>query len=183
MARGVEFAADANGKPALPGSPLAFNASHAGSYALFAVATRGPVGIDLEGERNVALSERRRAMIEIAAGALTQTYDVQSALRPAFLQAWTCLEAFGKARGTGIGVLLTELGITASGTRNYSDADIATRASAIIATSDLEIAPLHMPAKLHAAVAAPRPISAAGLVVHTLDAAHLDRALSGITAA
>lgn len=182
QARGVELAADANGKPALPGSALAFNASHAGKYALIAVAARDPVGIDLEGERLVALSDRRRSMIEAAAAALTRGDRPPSALRPAFLQAWTCLEAFAKARGTGIGVLLTELGITASGARVHTDADVAARASTIIATSHLEVVPLHMPGNVYGAVAAPRPISPTDLIVHTLDVAHLDLAEPDITA-
>lgn len=183
QALGVEFDADANGKPALPGSALAFNASHAGTYALFALSALGPVGIDLEGRRTVALSERRRVMIEAAAAGLTRGDRAPpSAPNLDFLQAWTCLEAFGKARGTGIGALLTELGITASGARVHTDADVAARASTIIAASDLEVVPLRMAPNFYAAVAAPRPISPAGLTVHTLDAAHLDLAEPGITA-
>jgi len=177
-AHGAEFAADANGKPALPGSELAFNASHAGDHALYIVSALGPVGIDLEGERNVALSERRRAMIEVAAASLARGKSVST-----FLQAWTCLEAFAKARGTGIGVLLGELGITASGARDLADVDVAARAAGIISASDLELVPLHMPANFYAAVAAPRPIAPVDLVVHSLEAAHFDLAMSGITAA
>lgn len=177
QACGIELAAGANGKPALPGSALAFNASHAGHFALFALSARAPVGIDLEGDRNVALGERRRAMIEAAAAALTRGDRAPlSAPSLGFLQAWTCLEAFGKARGTGIGALLTELGITASGARVHTDADVAARASTIIAASDLEVVPLRMAPDFYAAVAAPRPISPAGMTVHTLDAAHLDLA-------
>ena len=63
-----------------------------------------------------------------------------------------------------------------------SDADVAARASAIIAASNLEIAPVDMPANFYAAVAAPRPISTASLIVHTLDAVHLDLGAGKTTA-
>ncbi len=176
-ARAGEFQADANGKPSLPGTALAFNASHAGGVALFVISAHGPVGIDLESERTVALGERRRAMIEIAASAL-----LRGRHPTAFLQAWTCLEAFAKARGTGIGALLTELGITAAGTKQLTDAEIRARAAATLASSPLEIRPLEVPATFYACVAAPRPIPRAGLIVHTLAASDFDLAAAGFSA-
>lgn len=168
QAYGVEFEAEANGKPTLPGSSLAFNASHAAGRALFVVSSPGPVGIDLESDRTVALGERRRAMIECAAASLSR-----SERPPPFLQAWTCLEAFAKARGTGIGALLTELGITGSGAKDLTDADVAARATAVVARSGLEVRALQVPAPFYASVAAPCPISPTGLIVQTLDAANL----------
>jgi phosphopantetheinyl transferase len=171
QAYGVEFEAEANGKPTLPGTAIAFNASHAGGRALFVVSSLGPVGIDLESERIVALGQRRRVMIEAAAASLSH-----SECPSTFLQAWTCLEAFAKARGTGIGALLTELGITAAGTKDLTDADVAARATTVVADSGLEIRALQLPAPFYGSVAAPRPISGAGLVVHALDAAEITAA-------
>ncbi len=176
-AQGGEFDADANGKPVLPGTALAFNASHAGSSALYVISAHGPVGIDLESDRSVALGERRRAMMEVAATALL------SGQRPAtFLQAWTCLESFAKARGSGIGALLTELGITAGGTMALTDADVSVRAGAILSGSNLEIRPLKVPPTFYACVAVPRPIFDEGLIVRSLEAAHLDLTAAGVSA-
>ena len=81
------------------------------------------------------------------------------------LQAWTCLESLAKARGSGVGALLTDLGITAAGTRSVSDAEIAASAARVLDVSTLVVRPLPMPPGLYAAIAGPPALigSAAGV--------------------
>jgi 4'-phosphopantetheinyl transferase len=162
-ARGAELVIDASGKPGLPGGAPAFSVSHAGSLTLIAVAPRGPIGIDLERSRTVQLSPRRQSMIEAAGRALASAPPGAS-----FLSAWTCLEAFAKARGCGIGVLLGELGITAAGTRSVTDADVAVRAKDLLRSAGLAVAPLAMPDGAWAAVSGPTELLGQPLYVEPL---------------
>jgi 4'-phosphopantetheinyl transferase len=156
-ARGAPLQLDRHGKPELSGSAMAFNVSHSGGLALIALAREGPIGIDLEAPRRVALGPARQALIE-AAGAVLGTPAPASEL--GFLDAWTRLEAFAKARGSGIGALLTELGITARGVRNLSAARAAARAGEVLAASELAVAPLALPGSHAGAVCAPAPLLA-----------------------
>ena len=153
-ARGTELDAEAHGKPRLASGAVAFNVSHSEALALIAVCRRGPLGIDLERDRNVALGERRRQMIVAAAAGLCPASPPSG-----FLQAWTYLEAFGKAGGIGIGALLSDLGITANGTKTLRDEDVVARATHVSSTSGLLLAPLKMPAGLYAALAGPAGVA------------------------
>ena len=166
-ARGVELAVDAHGKPRLATDGLAFNASHSGGLALIAVASHGPIGVDLETERRVQLGPERRALIVAAGSALCATgcgpggsITVLAAEGTSdtatFLAAWTRLEAFAKARGTGIGTLLTDLGITASGARVSTPYDVGARAHALSDATQLAVASLALLSGTYGAVAAPR---------------------------
>ena len=150
-ARGDALQLDAGGKPFLPGSGHAFNISHSGGWALLALASRGPVGIDIERPRAVALGEARQGLIRAAGLGMTGD-DFQS---DGFLAAWTRLEAFAKARGSGVGALLTELGITASGSRALRADEVARKAAAVVGASGLKVAALGLPAGLFGAVCAP----------------------------
>lgn len=164
-----ELVIDEAGKPRLPGGSPHFSISHHGELALLAICTVGPVGIDLERERIVQLSERRKALIEAAGQGLARDQ-----IAPDFLSAWTRLEAFGKARGTGVGPLLTELGITAAGSREASEAEVAARAASIAAGAALQVESLALPAGCYGAIAAPREALALGARVGELTAADCD---------
>ena len=157
-ARGQPFTQDGNGKPALAVSAFSFNVSHSGNIALLAVASSGPVGIDVEQPRSVSLGPQRQALIISAASA-----TAAEPIGPGeFLVAWTRLEAFAKARATGIGTLLTELGITAQGVRTLSSADVAERAAELLRTSGLALQSFGFPYGLVGAICAPARILAAG---------------------
>jgi 4'-phosphopantetheinyl transferase len=94
------------GRPALDGCffDTRFSMSHSGELAVYAVAHRRDVGVDLERLRQRPLEISRIAgsfFSENQIAALNDTAaDHQEEM---FLHLWTQLEAQGKARGTGIG--------------------------------------------------------------------------------
>ncbi len=94
---------DNNGKPCLVNVPgLRFNVSHADDAAMYAVAARREVGIDIESTarevdiaglaRQAFSSSEREALAALAC-------DAQ---RGAFFRMWTRKEAYVKARGEGL---------------------------------------------------------------------------------
>jgi 4'-phosphopantetheinyl transferase len=89
------------GKPevAVPGNTVRFNVSHYGGLALLAVATRTPVGIDVEGHRPRRNAERMAARY-FPADENTWLGSLPPAEREAaFLRLWTRKEAVVKAVG------------------------------------------------------------------------------------
>jgi 4'-phosphopantetheinyl transferase len=116
--RTLRFAANAHGKPALLGYPLAamtlpghasaasippsFNLSHSGEIALYALTTAGPVGVDVEVARRpidaVAIAARAFGPAEAAR---LRELDPETRERE-FLRAWVRHEAVLKCLGTGI---------------------------------------------------------------------------------
>lgn len=161
-ARGLEFMTEAGGKPRLgdadaSGPRLSFNVSHSAGHALIAIAGGpGPVGVDIEAQRTVQLDARRQALIIAAGMALAGDgwHSAPPEARPHVLGAWTRLEAFAKARGSGMGHLLTELGILASRDRRLTDAEAAASAARLRDAEGLSVASLALPAGLFGAVAA-----------------------------
>ncbi|CAN0293387.1 unnamed protein product, partial [Phaeothamnion confervicola] len=147
------------GKPALEGGYPAFNMSHSQSKCLIAIGWPGPLGIDLELPRTVQLGPVRQALI-VAAGLGLDSDALESARQPdcrpevPFLRAWTRLEALAKARGDGIGHLLTTLGITASGVKELTAGEVGARADTLIASSGLQIADIALPDASIGAIAA-----------------------------
>ena len=117
VGRRVSFVEGApTGKPRVVDWDGDFSLAHSGSLALIAVANRGRIGIDVEVRRAVKMNARRATLIETAGMALVPDaplFGGDGDLR--FLAAWTRLEAVAKLRGTGIGALLEELGLTARG--------------------------------------------------------------------
>jgi 4'-phosphopantetheinyl transferase len=102
----IRFDVGPHGKPALRAragdAPLHFSVSHSGSLALLAISADGPVGVDVERERDLPnalpLAERFFSPAE--------RREVR-AERPAersrlFLSLWTAKEAVLKARGDGL---------------------------------------------------------------------------------
>lgn len=85
-------------------------------------------------------SERRRRIVTAAAdlaaiGALNPESDVD------VLRAWVRLEAIAKARGSGIGVLLTEEGVIGGAARSAGETEKPSLASAA-----LDVAPPYIAA-------------------------------------
>lgn len=97
----IPIAIGKRGKPFVAGGPH-FNLSHSDDLALVAVATGGPVGVDVE-------RLRPDLGLDVLARGLLPAPDVEQieALPPdrrgrAWFQAWTRLEAVAKASGEGL---------------------------------------------------------------------------------
>ncbi len=107
--RRVPFRTGLQGKPQLPwDAGVMFSLSHSGPYGLIAIADH-EVGVDIEQDRPVHFPPDRQDAMLAAARALSPAPAAGSPVT--ILQAWVRLEAWGKARATGIGVLLHDLGI------------------------------------------------------------------------
>lgn len=129
----VAFTHASAGKPALPlahyASPshgaIVFSLSHAQDRGLIAVARTGPVGVDIEGARQLHMSPARRlAMVRAAGRIATEAAVAEAGFGAAVaaadadadadvLCAWVRLEAYAKALGCGIGQVLTDAGVLA----------------------------------------------------------------------
>jgi 4'-phosphopantetheinyl transferase len=102
----VRFTYAAAGKPALAAplgdAGLAFNVSHSGEIALYAIGARSRIGVDVEQVRPLddlpALAERNFS----AAEQRTLLALPPAARAPAFFACWTRKEAFIKALGDGL---------------------------------------------------------------------------------
>lgn len=104
--RGKEFDIAAGGRPELGAGFPYFNVSHSGGAALIAVC-RSRVGVDIERRRPLSMSiARRRRVLDAARLSGSDPHSEADVLR-----AWVRLEAVAKARGSGIGVILTEAGV------------------------------------------------------------------------
>jgi 4'-phosphopantetheinyl transferase len=92
-----------HGKPSLEGTDRAvsFNLAHSGGRAIVAVTRDGPVGVDLECERDIeALALARHYFTEEETGAIMQR--PAEARRAAFFRHWVAKEAVLKGVGTGL---------------------------------------------------------------------------------
>ncbi len=174
---GAELLTDPAGKPRLAAGDLHFSLSHTTGLALFAIGNIGPLGIDLEMDRKVQLGPERCGLMIAAAQAIAP------GLGSDFLDAWTCLEAFAKARGSGIGTLLTELGITASRARTLRPGDTVASARTVLSASGLAVAGLKLPDGLYGAIAGPRECLTSPPEPRTLDAGLCRQIMQGISAA
>jgi 4'-phosphopantetheinyl transferase len=138
-----DFEIEDYGRPALGAGAPYFNVSRTGRVALLAVSKAAPIGIDIEQVRSLSMAEDRRRRVLAAAARLNSDLPPSQSLDDAsVLEAWVCLEAVAKARGIGIGPLLTEEG-GVGGPRDGS-----------VSKSEFEIRRLDMPRGYVAAVAA-----------------------------
>jgi 4'-phosphopantetheinyl transferase len=111
--RELRFETNEHGKPSLAGAPvsLEFNLSHSGQMALLAITGERKVGVDIEQLRSNVDHETlaRRHFRPEEAQALMALDSHRRA--EAFLRAWTCKEAYVKARGLRLAPLLREVGV------------------------------------------------------------------------
>jgi 4'-phosphopantetheinyl transferase len=133
--RRAAFTRSAGGKPQLKDAPAAFSLAHIPGAALIAIAPSGTVGVDLERARKVRVREPRRSRVEAAAAALNPGEPLPAGEEARFLQAWVRLEAFAKAEASGIGRLLTRLGI--SGDAAGSEAEFAARIESVLGATQV----------------------------------------------
>jgi 4'-phosphopantetheinyl transferase len=134
------FSRSALGRPSLEGAPFDFNLAHSGELGVIGLSYAGAVGVDVETHRAVRLSsERRRMLIEAAAGLAGDELDGTDVSDSATLRAWVRLEALAKATGEGIGGLLAKVRSAASTSRAQVVADHA-RVSGLV-VRDVSLAP------------------------------------------
>ena len=95
----VRVVKGAHGKPRLAGGELELNVAHSGAWALIAITTAGPVGVDVEEHRAMpdaaALAARFFTAAEAQAVAVATAPD-------RFFRIWTRKEAWAKAQGLGL---------------------------------------------------------------------------------
>jgi 4'-phosphopantetheinyl transferase len=138
-----DFEIEDHGRPTLGAGAPYFNVSRSGHVALVAVSKAAAIGIDIEEVRPLSMTEDRRRRVLVAAARINGGLPPSPQLNDTcVLEAWVCLEAIAKARGTGIGPLLTEEGVVGG-----------QRASSV-SKSEFEIRRLDMPRGYVAAVAA-----------------------------
>lgn len=173
------FVTGAQGKPQLAWpSDIHFSVSDSGPFALLAIARGSAVGVDMEQPRTMRFSDVRRvALVSAAAGVgqagpehsgFEQPGLGQSGLWPSgiagdpqddatVLQAWVRLEAWAKARGTGIGALLTDLGIWGAAYVRGSGGPPGVRAMKAAQQDGIQVLDLELPHNLQGAVACALP--------------------------
>lgn len=151
--RGTPLVIEPHGRPSLPGSGVVFSLAHtigpAAAHALIAVATDGPIGCDIEREREVAMTSRRRARLRHAAETLAPLPQGDAGE----IAAWVRLEALGKADGRGVWPVLDAAGV--HGGSAPADEDAATTVRGFARALGVSIADVVLPVPLHGAVAAP----------------------------
>lgn len=117
--RSVAFEIASGGKPRLPNSDVEFSLSHTDGVAVIAMTHRHAIGVDVEAVRPLNISGERRARIrrsaahwvDATATGFNPAVGAEHAEEVASLRDWTVLEAVAKAKGTGIGKVLTEYGV------------------------------------------------------------------------
>ena len=156
----------AAGKPALSGGGPAFSVAHTAGWALVAVGDCASLGVDIETERILRLSERRARAIVAAGTALVENITEADA-GCGVLRAWVRLETVAKYRGDGLARLFRDLGLAGAGFDDLTGLESRARDLAgTIAVRDLDFGDRTPAApKLHAAIAGPSAIPAPALHV------------------
>lgn len=112
----LRFIYGAHGKPSLPsefgGGALQFNLSHSQGQALYAVAHRRQVGVDIEQVRSdfTCLEIARRFFSSCEVDALRSLPPEEQT--EAFFNCWTRKEAYIKARGEGLSLPLDQFNVS-----------------------------------------------------------------------
>ena len=103
----VMFDQQFGGKPMLESGEMSFNLSHSGDWVVWAFATSGEVGVDLEKVRAHVLYERvaQRYFQPLEQQALSKAEDASRL----FFDMWAAKEALVKASGKGVFAAMKEV--------------------------------------------------------------------------
>jgi 4'-phosphopantetheinyl transferase len=145
------FLAAAAGKPRLADASVQFSLSHVEGYALIGLTRAGEIGVDLERDRPLRISARRRAELMAAAEGLVGKPVAGTSPDSRFLKAWCRLEAFAKAQGTGLGRTLAALGLRSGRQRDTAEIEAAAREA--VRAAGLAVRDVPLEAGFYAAVA------------------------------
>jgi 4'-phosphopantetheinyl transferase len=176
--RGAAFVRARSGKPRLAAGQPTFSLSHTAGFALIGVARRGEIGVDVERARAVRVSTHRRRLIVAAAAGLSGTPLGEESADAAFLQAWSRLEAFAKARGSGLARMLADLGVRGGDARAIAPARVQIAARRLAKETRLEIYDLALPRGLHGALALGGATAVPRLRSFPVDSAEIERILA-----
>jgi 4'-phosphopantetheinyl transferase len=163
--RGQELARGLTGKPYLADGSAEFSLSHTDGYALIAVSTSCPVGVDVEKARPLKMEKRHCERIIAAGAGLADKPLAGRPLERAFLQAWCRLEAYTKARGQSLARALADVGLKGRGRVPLTLDEIEARARRLVRAAGLKVGDVQMPCGLYGAIAAgrhaviPRPVA------------------------
>ena len=154
--RAVPFTRAPGRKPQIESCPADFSLSHIDRFALIGVSTAPPLGVDFEGPRSVQMvANRTPEILALAAGFSEEPLPSETTDR-AFLQAWSRLEAFSKARGCGLARTLADLGARGSPLHRPSLPELRANAQRLAIEAGLTTWDVELPAGLVGAVAAAR---------------------------
>ena len=113
----ADFVRSPSGKPSLAGGLVHFSLAHTDAAALIAISNGGPVGVDIEGARDVAVGADRHAAYTRAAITLGRGVGLPGATdHDRFVAAWTRVEAIAKATGLGIAGLIAAIDLRGAAT-------------------------------------------------------------------
>jgi 4'-phosphopantetheinyl transferase len=157
-ADGLEIARDRGGKPRVMNRALDFSLAHTQGHALVGITEARCIGVDLERRRHVLLNARHRASLLAAAQGLGGGGSMGVGSDDAgLLKAWVRLEAFAKARGTGLAALFADAGMRGQRDSACSPGEMEVRARELAARSGIAVADLLPGDDLFAAVALSKP--------------------------
>ncbi len=175
----ADFVRSPSGKPGLTNGTVHFSLAHTDAAALIAIARDGPVGIDIEAAREVAVGADRHAAYTRAAIALGIGATLPGASEhDRFVAAWTRVEAIAKATGLGIAGLIAAIDLrsAASGALDIRRLDAALG----VGTARLIAHDLVLPETFFGAIAIPAAMPMTDVLI--ADRATLQRWSSRFTA-
>jgi 4'-phosphopantetheinyl transferase len=177
--RGERFVRTAGGKPRLPSGSPEFSLSHIDGLALIGISSGLPIGVDLERLRTVHMAPRRISEIIAIGSGLSDRALPAGGLDRTFIQAWSRLEAFCKARGRGLAQTLTDVGVRSKSTPLLSPGEVESRARELAKTAHIAVADLYLHPGVHGAVGTARGVSFERVRPFPTDRAGIDRLASG----